>query len=72
MILVYCVILILSQAEEAKTRGTPVTPESFLAWKTKFEKEMAEKKAREEEEKMKGMTAKEREEYKKLGTRLTG
>jgi hypothetical protein len=33
---------------------------------------MAEKKAREEEEKMKGMTAKEREEYKKLGIRLTG
>lgn len=33
---------------------------------------MAEKKAREDEEKMKGMTPKEREEYKKLGTRLTG
>ncbi|GJE95120.1 RWD and DFRP C terminal domain-containing protein [Phanerochaete sordida] len=60
------------EAEEAKTRGTPVTRESFLAWKAKFDKEMAEKKAREDEEKMKGMTPKEREEYKKLGFRPTG
>lgn len=60
------------QAEEAKTRGTPVTPESFLKWKAKFDKELAVKKAREDEEKMKGMTPKEREEYKKLATRLSG
>lgn len=43
-----------------------------MAWKLKFDKEMAEKKGREDEEKMRGMSAKEREEYKKLGTRLTG
>lgn len=49
-----------------------MTPESFAAWKARFEKEMATKKAREEEEKMKGMTPKEREEYKKVATRLTG
>lgn len=60
------------QVEEAKTRGTPVTQESFTAWKTQFDKEMAGKKAREDDEKMRGMTPKEREEYKKLGTRLTG
>ncbi|PSR76068.1 hypothetical protein PHLCEN_2v8730 [Hermanssonia centrifuga] len=60
------------EAEEAKTRGTPVTPESFLKWKAKFDKELAVKKAREDEEKMKGMTPKEREEYKKLATRLSG
>lgn len=60
------------EAEEAKTRGTPVTRESFFAWKAKFDKEMAERKAREDEEKMKGMTPKEREEYKKSATRLTG
>ncbi|KIP09137.1 hypothetical protein PHLGIDRAFT_18740 [Phlebiopsis gigantea 11061_1 CR5-6] len=60
------------EAEEAKTRGTAVSLESFMAWKLKFDKEMAGKKAREDEEKMKGMSVKEREEYKKLGTRLTG
>jgi hypothetical protein len=60
------------QAEEAKTRGTPVTMDSFKAWKTQHDKELAAIKAREDEEKMKGMTAKEREEYKKIGTRLTG
>ena len=49
-----------------------VTVESFKAWKVRFDKEMAVKKAREEVEKMKGMTPKEREEYKKLATRLTG
>lgn len=62
----------LLQAEEAKTRGTAVTRESFFAWKATFDKEMAGRQAREDEEKMKGMTPKEREEYKKLATRSTG
>ena len=61
-----------AQAEEARTRGTPVTSESFNAWRTKFLKEMAVKQAREEEEKMKSMSPKERDEYRKLATRLTG
>ncbi|KAF7793005.1 hypothetical protein EIP86_004110 [Pleurotus ostreatoroseus] len=60
------------EAEEARTRGTPVTSESFNAWRTKFLKEMAVKQAREEEEKMKSMSPKERDEYRKLATRLTG
>ncbi|EJF65766.1 RWD-domain-containing protein [Dichomitus squalens] len=60
------------EAEEAKTRGTPVTAESFKAWKAKFDKEMAVKRAREEEEKLKGLSPKEREEYKKSQTRFTG
>ncbi|KAI0082682.1 RWD-domain-containing protein [Panus rudis PR-1116 ss-1] len=60
------------EAEEARTRGTPVTPETFKAWKVKFDKEMAEKRAKEEEEKLKAMSPKEREEYKKLATRLSG
>ncbi|KAI0721672.1 RWD-domain-containing protein [Cerioporus squamosus] len=60
------------EAEEARTRGTPVTVESFRAWKIKFDKEMAAKRAREEEEKLKGLSAKEREEYKKAQTRLSG
>ncbi|CAL1704789.1 unnamed protein product [Somion occarium] len=60
------------EAEEARTRGTPVTLENFKAWKAKFDKELAEKKAKEDDEKLKALSLKEREEYKKLGTRLTG
>ncbi|KAI0709092.1 RWD-domain-containing protein [Earliella scabrosa] len=60
------------EAEAARTRGTPVTVESFKAWKIKFDKEMAVKRAREEEEKLKGLSPKEREEYKRSFTRLSG
>ena len=60
------------KAEEARTRGTPVTVDSFKAWKVKFDKEMATKKAREEEERLRAMTPKEKEECKKIGTRFTG
>ncbi|EAU88561.2 hypothetical protein CC1G_04267 [Coprinopsis cinerea okayama7 len=60
------------EEEEARTRGTPVTVDSFKAWKAKFDKEIAAAKAREEEEKLKGLTPKEREEYKRAQLRLTG
>jgi len=60
------------EEEEARTRGTPVTVESFQAWKSKFDKELAFKKSREDEEKMKSLTPKEREEWKRAGSRLTG
>lgn len=60
------------QAEEARTRGTPVTIESFKAWKANFDKEMSQRKMRDEEEKLRALTPKEREEIKKIGTRLTG
>lgn len=60
------------QEEEARTRGTPVTVGSFQAWKTKFDKELLIKKAREDEEKMKNLTPKEKEEWKRAGSRLTG
>ncbi|GLB34978.1 putative RWD [Lyophyllum shimeji] len=60
------------EEEEARTRGTPVTVESFKAWKAAFDREIALKKAQEEEEKLKGMTPKEREEWKRVGSRLTG
>ncbi|KAI0065352.1 RWD-domain-containing protein [Artomyces pyxidatus] len=60
------------EAEEARTRGTPVTVASFLEWKAKFDKEMAVKKAREDDERLKGLSTKEKEEYKKIGSRLTG
>jgi len=60
------------EAEAARTRGTPVTVVSFNAWKAKFDKEMNQKKSVEEEEKLKASSPKEREEYKKYATRLTG
>ena len=46
--------------------------ESFLAWKLKFDRELALKKSREEDEKMKSLTPKEREEWKRASTRLSG
>ncbi|KII88544.1 hypothetical protein PLICRDRAFT_161745 [Plicaturopsis crispa FD-325 SS-3] len=58
--------------EEARTRGTPVTVESFRAWKIKFDKELAAIKAREEEERFKGLSPKEREEIKRIATRPSG
>jgi len=60
------------EAEEAKTRGTPVTRESFLTWKAKFDKGMTTKRAKEQDEKLKNLTPKEREEYKKFQARLSG
>ncbi|KAH9043258.1 RWD-domain-containing protein [Lactarius pseudohatsudake] len=60
------------EEEEARTRGTPVTVKSFTEWKIKFDKEVSLRKMRTEEEKSKIMTAKEREEYKKIAARLTG
>jgi len=46
--------------------------ESFKAWKEKFDKELAIKKLQEDEEHLKNMTPKEREEWKKSSTRLSG
>jgi hypothetical protein len=60
------------QAEEARTRGTPVTAESFFTWKSKFYKEMAARRVIEQEERLKGLPVKERDEHRKIGTRLTG
>jgi len=60
------------EEEEARTRGTPVTVESFKEWKIIFDREASLRKMREEEEKLKSMTTKEKEEYKKIAVRLTG
>ncbi|KIY64923.1 RWD-domain-containing protein [Cylindrobasidium torrendii FP15055 ss-10] len=62
----------VQEEEDARTRGTPVTVESFMAWKAKFDAERARMKQREEEERHKGLTPKEREEWKRMGTRLSG
>ncbi|KAF8486489.1 RWD-domain-containing protein [Gautieria morchelliformis] len=60
------------EAEEARTRGTPVTPEAFLSWKSKFDKEMAARRVIEQEERLKVLPGKDRDELRKIGTRLTG
>jgi len=60
------------EEEELRTRGTPVTVESFKAWKAKFDQEQADKKSKEEEERLKGFTAKERDEFRRIHTRLSG
>lgn len=49
-----------------------MTLDSFSVWKAQYDKKLAVIKAREDEEKMKGMTPKEREEYKRQATRPTG
>lgn len=49
-----------------------MTVESFKAWKVKFDQEVAQKKAHEEEDKLKALTPKEREEYRRYATRLSG
>ncbi|KAI0302009.1 RWD-domain-containing protein [Russula brevipes] len=58
--------------QEARTRGTPVTIESFNEWKNRFDREASLRKTREDVERLKAMTTKEREEYKRIGVRLTG
>jgi hypothetical protein len=65
-------LMYIYQEEDARTRGTPVTVESFAAWKAKFDKEVAARRAQDEEEKLRAMTSKEREEYKRLTSRLSG
>jgi len=64
--------MIICQAEAARTHGMPVTPVTFLAWRTKYNEKMAQKKAMEDEEKFRALAPKEREEYKKHATRLSG
>lgn len=49
-----------------------MTIESFKAWKAAFDKEMKAKKAQEDDEKLKGLTPKERDEWRRVGTRLSG
>ncbi|KZT33019.1 RWD-domain-containing protein [Sistotremastrum suecicum HHB10207 ss-3] len=60
------------EAEEARTKGTPVTVESFKQWKQRFDRQVEIARAREEEERLKGLSPKEREEFKKVAARFTG
>jgi hypothetical protein len=49
-----------------------VTVQSFNEWKTRFDREAYLRKTRDEEDRLKAMSAKERDEYKKMAVRLTG
>ncbi len=60
------------QAEAARKRGTPVTKESFEAL-TKRLREAAEiRRKKSEEDRVRALPTKEREEYKKVAARPTG
>jgi len=62
------------EAEEEATRnaGTVVTANSFAEWKEHFNAEMRKRQDKEEEERMRGMTPKERDEFRRSKTKLTG
>lgn len=62
----------LAQAEAEKFRGTAVTVERFAEWKKQFEAEQRAIEQRAEDEKMRLMSAKEREEYKKSKVKPSG
>lgn len=49
-----------------------MTPAAFIAWRDKFNKERKIEKKKRDEDHMKEMSNKEREEYKKYASRLTG
>jgi hypothetical protein len=60
------------QAEAARTRGTPITTSTFDQWRKKFMGELQAKRDKEEDERVKALSPKEREEYKKKRDRPTG
>lgn len=49
-----------------------MTVASFNAWKAKFDKEMALKKIQDEEDRLRALSPKERDEVKKIAQRFTG
>lgn len=60
------------QAEAAKKRGTPVTPETFIALQKRLAEQARNRRNKTEDERIRALTGKEREEYKKVLTRPTG
>jgi DUF438 domain-containing protein len=61
------------EAKEAeKKKGTPVTRESFTALMQKLKQKALEAKKKAEEDRVKALPPKEREEYKKINSRPTG
>lgn len=68
----YSQLSLTLQAEAAKTRGTPLTLDLYLSWREKFRKELAIKRSKEEEERVRTLPAKEREEHKRRIARASG
>ncbi|KAG8885428.1 hypothetical protein FRB97_001151 [Tulasnella sp. 331] len=60
------------EAELKRLQGTPVTPASFVAWRDEFRKRKQAQKRLRDEEKMRDMSGKDREEFKKIQNRLSG
>lgn len=60
------------EAEAERTRGTPLTAESYLAWRKNYLEELKVKREKEEEERVRAMPPKEREDYRKKKERLSG
>ncbi|GAA5992413.1 hypothetical protein JCM10908_000805 [Rhodotorula pacifica] len=60
------------EALAARKKGTQVTKESFAAWASKFEREFAEIVKREEDERLKALPPKEREEARRWAAKLSG
>lgn len=60
------------EAERERTRGTQVTPARFEEWRAKFLKELASKREKDEEERVRAMPPKERDDYKRKRDRLSG
>ncbi|GAA94085.1 hypothetical protein E5Q_00732 [Mixia osmundae IAM 14324] len=62
----------LEAIELARPKGTPVTKQSFLTWRSSFETEMKIKARKADEEALASLPLKEREEAKKYHAKLTG
>lgn len=60
------------QAQARKTAGTKVTPESFAQWRTRFEAELADKRDKEEQDRIRALPPKERDEVKRALGKLSG
>ncbi|WVN86136.1 uncharacterized protein L203_101297 [Cryptococcus depauperatus CBS 7841] len=60
------------EAEAARTRGTPLTPSAFQNWRKAFTSELTAKREKAENERIKGLNSKEREDYNKRKARPTG
>ncbi|ODN98201.1 hypothetical protein I350_07847 [Cryptococcus amylolentus CBS 6273] len=60
------------KAEAARTRGTPLTPSAFQSWRLAFCRELADKRQKAEEARIRALPPREREDYKKRQARLTG
>jgi hypothetical protein len=60
------------QKEAARTRGTPLTPATFNDWRKEFMAALKAKREREEEDRVKALPPKEKEEWKRRRDRLSG